>query len=110
MQLLDMECRTDLMLKTANRPAFDQGALKGFELSADALDQFARTAEIDGMLPAVEAVAQPIVRAEPSAIAVSPTGGDVALPGEEFRSLGKQTQGWVIELVSRHRDFQFWRI
>ncbi len=105
--LFETQRHTDLALEAADCPALGQRLLKGVELSADAIDQFAGAAEIDRALAAFFSVAEAIVGAEGFAVATAPTGGDVALAGEEARAQGEQSQRGVVELVSKLLDFQF---
>jgi hypothetical protein len=106
-ELFEAERIADLAFQAADRAGLEERTLEGFELAADAVDQNARAAEIDGVLTATVAIGEAVVRAEGFAVAAAITGGDVALSDEYVGTEGQQAERGVIELVSRSRDFHF---
>jgi hypothetical protein len=104
---VEAEGAAALAFETAEGAVLNQGPLEFSKLLADELDQIARAAEIDGMLAAVFAISEAIVRAEGLAVATAPTGGDVALAGEELGPQGEKAESRVVELVSGGLDFHF---
>jgi hypothetical protein len=83
-----------------------QGAAEGGEGGADAIDELAGTAEVDGSLAAVAAVDEAVVGPEFSAGVGPPGGHDGTLAGEDGGGGLDQGQGGVDFLGNRGAFFR----
>jgi hypothetical protein len=83
-----------------------QGAAEGGEGGADAIDELAGTAEVDGSLAAVAAVDEAVVGPEFSAGVGPPGGHDGTLAGEDGGGGLDQGQGGVDFLGNRRAFFR----
>ena len=89
-KFLDPERGTHLPHQPLAQAVLRDGLLVVGECAADLLDQRARAAQIDRALPAILAVAEPIIGTKRLAVAAAIGGGDVSLPAEQLRPGGNQ--------------------